>query len=254
MSKRSKAEERAAKAAAALAERKRKERRRNTITVLSVVGAIVLIVAIGFVINQARDDDAAGAADDRRPSTTCPSATRTRRTSIVIYEDFLCPVCQAFEAARRTSSPRPRRPATCTSATARSTCFQDDDREGLLGGRRRGVRRGAGGVRARGGQGVPRPALREPAVGGRAVPRATTVSSKLAVQAGAPRTTSARASRAAPATTGSCGHRRGGRARRQQHPDDPAGRRGVPATAGRWRSSRTIWLRGAVDPWHHPVG
>ena len=101
MSKRSKAEERAAKAAAALAERKRKERRRNTITVLSVVGAIVLIVGIGFVINQARDDDPSGAADDRTTEYDVSLGDPDAPHSIVIYEDFLCPVCQAFEAASK---------------------------------------------------------------------------------------------------------------------------------------------------------
>jgi protein-disulfide isomerase len=101
MSKKTKAEERAAKAAAALAERKRKERRRNTITIVSVVAAIALIVGIGFVINKARDDDPSGAADERSTEYEVALGDPDAPHSIVIYEDFLCPICREFEAASR---------------------------------------------------------------------------------------------------------------------------------------------------------
>jgi protein-disulfide isomerase len=101
MSKKTKAEERAAKAAAALAERKRKERRRNLLTVLSVVAAIVLIIGVGLAINQARDDEPSGAADDRTTEYDVSIGDPDAPHSIVIYEDFLCPICQAFEAASR---------------------------------------------------------------------------------------------------------------------------------------------------------
>jgi protein-disulfide isomerase len=101
MSKKTKAEARAAKAAAALAERKRKERRRNIITIVSVVAAIALIVGVGFVINQARDDDPSGAADERSTEYDLALGDPDAPHSIVIYEDFLCPICREFEAASK---------------------------------------------------------------------------------------------------------------------------------------------------------
>jgi protein-disulfide isomerase len=101
MSKKSKAEERAAKAAAALAERKREERRRNLLTIGAVLLAMVVIVAVGFLINESRDDDPSGAADERSTEYDVALGDPDAPHSIVIYEDFLCPVCQAFEAASK---------------------------------------------------------------------------------------------------------------------------------------------------------
>jgi protein-disulfide isomerase len=101
MSKKTKAEERAAKAAAALAERRRKERRRNIITGVAVVAAIVLIVGIGLVINQMRDDDPSGAAAERTTAYEVALGDPDAPHSIVIYEDFLCPICREFEAASK---------------------------------------------------------------------------------------------------------------------------------------------------------
>lgn len=100
MSKKTKAEERAAKAAAALAERKRKERRRNLLTIGAVVLAMVVIVAVGFLINQSRDEEAdKGAADESTYEVTI--GPEDAPNEIVIYEDFLCPICQGLEAATR---------------------------------------------------------------------------------------------------------------------------------------------------------
>lgn len=99
MSKKTKAQERAAKAAAAVAARKRQERRRNILTGVAVVTAIVLIIGIGFAINQVRDDDPSGAASERTTEYEVALGDPDSPHSIVIYEDFLCPVCQAFEAA-----------------------------------------------------------------------------------------------------------------------------------------------------------
>jgi protein-disulfide isomerase len=99
MSKKTKAEARAAKAAAALAERKRKERRRNLITIGVVVLAMVAIVAVGFLINQSRDADDKAAAGESTYEVTI--GDEDAPNEIVIYEDFLCPVCQALEASTR---------------------------------------------------------------------------------------------------------------------------------------------------------
>ncbi len=100
MSKRTKAEERAAKAAAALAERKRKERRRNILVAVGVVAVIALIVAAGFLFSRSEDkesDKAASQESDYGVTIGDADAPHT----IIIYEDFLCPVCRDLEAATR---------------------------------------------------------------------------------------------------------------------------------------------------------
>ncbi len=102
MSKKTKAEERAAKAAAALAERKRKERRRNILTIAGVVVVMALLVGVGFLISQSRDEEAdktVGSATSYEYDVSIgdPDAPH----EIIIYEDFLCPVCQALEEASR---------------------------------------------------------------------------------------------------------------------------------------------------------
>ncbi len=100
MSKKSKAEERAARAAAALAERKRKERRRNILTVIGVVGVMVLIVVVGVLINQSRDEGEDKQATESSEYELVIGDDDADHT-IVIYEDFLCPICQALEAGTR---------------------------------------------------------------------------------------------------------------------------------------------------------
>ena len=101
MSKKSKAEERAAKAAAALAERKRKERRRNLLTIGGVVLAMVVIVAVGFLINQSRDEQADEGVAAASSTYEVSIGDEDAPHEIVIYEDFLCPICQGLEAATR---------------------------------------------------------------------------------------------------------------------------------------------------------
>src|ERR671914_1939657 len=100
MSKKSKAQERAAKAAAALAERKRKERRRNLLTALAVVAAMVAIVGVGFLLSQSEDEK----QDEGITATTAYDVSigdEDAPHTIVIYEDFLCPFCAAVEASTR---------------------------------------------------------------------------------------------------------------------------------------------------------
>jgi len=100
MSKKTKAEARAAKAAAALAERKRQQRRRNMITGVSVGVAIVVIAGalIWFVSSREGVDESAASRASEYGVTIGDSDAPH---SIVIYEDFLCPVCQALEAETR---------------------------------------------------------------------------------------------------------------------------------------------------------
>ena len=100
MSKKSRAEERAAKAAAALAARKRQERRRHVLIALAVVMAMTVIVGAGFAINKIRDEK----VDEGISKTTAYDLSigdEDAPHAVIIYEDFLCPVCQAFEAASR---------------------------------------------------------------------------------------------------------------------------------------------------------
>jgi protein-disulfide isomerase len=100
MSKKTKAEARAARAAAAVAARKRQERRRHILIAISVVAAMALIIGAGFLINTLRDDEqpeglaATTAYDVSIGDDDAPH-------EIIVYEDFLCPICQGFEAASR---------------------------------------------------------------------------------------------------------------------------------------------------------
>ena len=100
MSKKTKAEERAARAAVALAERRRTERRRNILMVIGVVAVMVLIVVVGVLINQARDEGDDEKATDRSEYELVIGDDGAEHT-IVIYEDYLCPICQALEEGTR---------------------------------------------------------------------------------------------------------------------------------------------------------
>ena len=100
MSKKSKAEERAARAAAALAERKRKERRRNILTGVAVAVVLALIVGAGFLFSRSEDEKSDKDAT-RSSAFEVAIGDEDAPHEIVIYEDFLCPVCQAVEAASR---------------------------------------------------------------------------------------------------------------------------------------------------------
>ena len=100
MSKKTKAEERAARAAAALAERKRKERRRNILVAVAVVVVMALIVGAGFLLSRSEDkedDKAASQESEYGVSIGDADAPHT----IIVYEDFLCPVSRDFEAQTR---------------------------------------------------------------------------------------------------------------------------------------------------------
>jgi protein-disulfide isomerase len=100
MSKRSnKAAERAARAAALRAEQERQERMRRNLTIGAVVAGIVIIIAGGFFVQSQRDstgEDAAapaGATAEYGVAVGEEGATH----EVVIYEDFLCPVCGVLE-------------------------------------------------------------------------------------------------------------------------------------------------------------
>lgn len=89
---------RAERAAALLAERERSDKRRQQLTVIGVVLGLVLIVGVGFGINRLRDssNDVSAAVDTAGVyGVTIGEAGATH--DVVIYEDFLCPICGALE-------------------------------------------------------------------------------------------------------------------------------------------------------------
>ncbi|WP_310529505.1 thioredoxin domain-containing protein [Nocardioides sp.] len=106
MSKRNKAAERAARAAALRAaalraEQERREKQRRLYTIAGVVGALLVVVAVGFWL-QSR----AGKVDETAAVPTGATSDYGLRLGdagadheVVIYEDFLCPACKAFEDA-----------------------------------------------------------------------------------------------------------------------------------------------------------
>jgi protein-disulfide isomerase len=99
LSNKEKQRRRAERHAAALKERQRRERRRRLLTVVGVVVAIVLVVAGGFLISSMRDDTKVDAAKIPPPGgsyglTIGPDSAPHQ---VVVYEDFLCPICGEFE-------------------------------------------------------------------------------------------------------------------------------------------------------------
>jgi protein-disulfide isomerase len=99
MSKRNKAAERAARAAALKAKQEREERLRRTLTIGAVVLGIVIIIAGGVLIQSQRDstgnDAAAPAGATAEYGVVAGDAGADHE--VVIYEDFLCPVCGELE-------------------------------------------------------------------------------------------------------------------------------------------------------------
>ena len=89
------------RAAAALREKQRRERRRQILTVIGVVAAIAVVIGGGFFINSQRDTS-------KDVATSIPAVGSTFGVTvgddsaphqIIVYEDFLCPICGEFEKA-----------------------------------------------------------------------------------------------------------------------------------------------------------
>lgn len=102
----SKKQLRAERAAAALRERERQERRRRMLSVIGVVVAIVAIIGAGFLIQSLRDDSGKEIGADEVPGGTTDTygvvvGDPNAPTTLTIYEDFQCPICQDFEKATR---------------------------------------------------------------------------------------------------------------------------------------------------------
>lgn len=104
-----KASDRRARAEQMRKQRERAQRRRrNLITGGIVVAVVVLIAVAAFAINTATDDDGSsttpgnvtsdgGIVYDREAATG--EASDGDPVEVVVYEDFQCPICKAFEAA-----------------------------------------------------------------------------------------------------------------------------------------------------------
>jgi protein-disulfide isomerase len=92
---------RAERAAAALKERQRRERRRQVLTVVAVLAAIAALVGGGFVVNSLRDDskEKAAAIPTVGSDLGLTIGDDSAPHRIVVYEDFLCPICGEFEKA-----------------------------------------------------------------------------------------------------------------------------------------------------------
>lgn len=101
MVNRNKAAERKARAAAIKAEQERKEKQRRLLTIVGVaVGLIVVVVVAIFLQTRAGDiDETATAPKNATSDYGMLLGDAGADHEVVIYEDFLCPACKAFEDA-----------------------------------------------------------------------------------------------------------------------------------------------------------
>jgi protein-disulfide isomerase len=103
MSKKNRANDRAARAAAALEAQQAQERRRRNLMVGGVVIGILVIVVAGFLVSRYLDDstdvtaDAPSASSEQGITIGPDDAPNT----VVVYEDFLCPYCGELEKQTR---------------------------------------------------------------------------------------------------------------------------------------------------------
>jgi protein-disulfide isomerase len=93
--------ERAERAQALLRQQQRRERNRNLVVVGTVVVAILVIVGVLFYVQSKRDKTGQAATDVPGNLTGAYSVTigkSSAPTTLKIYEDFQCPICEMFEA------------------------------------------------------------------------------------------------------------------------------------------------------------
>jgi protein-disulfide isomerase len=90
---------RAERAAAALREQEARERRRRTLMIVGTLVAVLAVVIAGFLISRARDTTAEVKAE---PAGTVEHGLAIGPADapheVVIYEDFLCPICGDLES------------------------------------------------------------------------------------------------------------------------------------------------------------
>lgn len=97
------AQERADKAAAAFAEAKKKQRRRNILSAVGVGVAVLVIIGAGWGINALREKSSTQNFESNVPvagSTDYGLVVGDAGAphKIVVYEDFLCPICGVLES------------------------------------------------------------------------------------------------------------------------------------------------------------
>ena len=102
MSKKNRAEDRAARAAEARAAQQRAERRRTIRMATIVAAGMALVVLVGFLLTRALDTStdvsaAPAGASEHGVTVGDPDAPH----SVIVYEDFLCPFCGELEGAPR---------------------------------------------------------------------------------------------------------------------------------------------------------
>jgi protein-disulfide isomerase len=93
--------ERAERAQALMREQKRREHNRNLMVVGAIVVAVLLIVGVLFYVQTQRDKTGQAATDVPGNLTGAYSVTigdASAPTTLKIYEDFQCPICQVFES------------------------------------------------------------------------------------------------------------------------------------------------------------
>jgi protein-disulfide isomerase len=101
MSKKSSTQSKTERAQAMLREQQRRERVRNLSVVGAVVVAVLLVVGVLFFVQSNRDKTGQTASSTPGNLTGTYSVTigkASAPTTIKLYEDFQCPICQQFEA------------------------------------------------------------------------------------------------------------------------------------------------------------
>lgn len=103
MSKKERESNRAARAAAVQEEQERRERNRRLLITAVIVAVLVGIVAAGVLLTGG--DSSSEASGDAPPAAAEGQALvlgeDPEATTIVVWEDFLCPYCREFETAAR---------------------------------------------------------------------------------------------------------------------------------------------------------
>lgn len=101
--KSSKQQSKTERAQALMREQQRRERRRNLLVVGAVVVAIAIIAVVMVVVSSKKDTTGQAVSTSGTPSNLTGSydvmiGKSSAPTTIKLYEDFQCPICQAFES------------------------------------------------------------------------------------------------------------------------------------------------------------
>jgi len=98
-----------ARAAAIRAEQDRRERRRRSLAVTAVVVVVLALVLVIATVVRSSQDSSGGTATPPAGAVgryAVPAGKASAPVKVVVYEDFMCPFCEQFESAGRTSFAR----------------------------------------------------------------------------------------------------------------------------------------------------